>query len=380
MSKTQRAAMIGFRPYRPRCKHYASKYMNTINNSQISTNGISLNVNILGEGPMVVFCHGFPGHWSNWRHQLQAIAEAGFRGVALDMRGYGKSARPESFTDYNMDEQIADMCGLLDAMGEQQAIFIGQDFGAALAWNMALREPSRVAAVIGISVPFDHDYYGRSCLGHLPEEQLLKQYPDTLLVASPVSPPSTGFDAIAQKQFLHAQYFQQQGDPDRELGHNAREFLCRIYWGLSAQGSLGQWSDYPSAGTRYLDVLPKAPPLPWPWMSEDDMDAIEAAFLEVGRDKAFSGGLASYRVADINWHIGEKYAADNIQVPALFIAGEADPVVASLDDATVERMKQRIPDLRGICLIASAGHFVQLEKPRETSNEIVKFIQGLSGK
>lgn len=351
--------------------------MSTLSSRLVATNGIKLNVTMAGAGPAVVFCHGFPGHWSNWRHQLQAVSAAGFQALALDMRGYGKSSRPNRVADYNMDEQIADMCGLLDSLDVEKAIFVGQDFGAALVWNMALREPSRVAAVVGISVPFDHDYYGRSCMGHLSKENLARELTDNLLVASPVNPPSHGFNAIAEHQFLHAHYFQQEGLPDKELGNNAREFLCRIYWGLSAQGSLGEWANYPSAGTRYLDVLPKAPPLPWPWMTEEDMDAIEAAFLEAGKDKAFTGGLASYRVADINWHIGEQYAAQNIEVPALFIAGEADPVMASVNDATLQRMRQRIPDLRGISILPGAGHFVQLEKPDQTSAEIIEFVKGV---
>jgi pimeloyl-ACP methyl ester carboxylesterase len=351
--------------------------MNVLTSRLIETNRIKINVAMQGAGPLVVFCHGFPGHWSNWRHQLHAISAAGFRCLAVDMRGYGKSSRPSHVADYNMDEQIADMCGLLDALDAEKAVFVGQDFGAALVWNLAVREPSRVSAVVGISVPFDHDFYGRSCMGHLSEEDLAKEPADNLLVASPINPPSHGFNTIAEHQFLHAHYFQQEGLPDRELGHNAREFLCRIYWGLSAQGSLGDWVDYPSAGTQYLDVLPKAPPLPWPWMDEEDMNTIEAAYLEAGIDKAFTGGLASYRVADTNWYIGEKYATQNIEVPALFIAGEADPVMASVDDALLQRMSQRIPNLRGIRVIAEAGHFVQLERPDETSTEIIEFITRL---
>lgn len=348
--------------------------INNLSSQFIATNNIDLHVMMLGQGPLVVFCHGFPGHWSNWRHQLQAISAAGYRCVAVDMRGYGKSSRPSAVDDYNMDQQIADMCGLLDALGVKKAVFVGQDFGAALVWNMALREPSRVAAVVGISVPFDHDYYGRSCMGHLSKDHLEKECTDNLLVASPINPPSYGFNLIAEKQFLHAHYFQQQGVPDRELGNNAREFLCRMYWGLSAQGSLGEWSDHPSKGTQYLDVLPKAPPLPWPWMDTQTMDQMVSAYLSAGVDEAFAGALASYRVADINWSIGEQYAAQNIHVPALFLAGQADPVMASVNEATLERMSQRIDDLRGIGIIAGAGHFVQIEKPEQTSAAIIDFI------
>ena len=96
-------------------------------------------------------------------------------------------------------------------------------------------------------------------------------------------------------------------------------------------------------------------------MTEEELDAIEAAYLHGGKEKAYTGGLASYRVADINWHIGEKYAADNVEVPALFIAGKEDPVMATVTEETLERMRNRIADLRAIKIIPNAGHFVQME-------------------
>ena len=343
----------------------------------IRTNGIDLHVVMQGSGPFVIFCHGFPGHWSNWKHQLKAVANAGYTGVAVDMRGYGESSRPVRVADYSMNEQVADMCGLLDALHGETAIFVGQDFGAALVWNMAIREPSRVKGVIGISVPFDHDFYGRSCLGHLSREELDDEEIGKLLLASPINPPSVGFDAIAEHQFLHAKYFQQEGVADKELENNTREFLTRIYWGLSAEGSLGDWSAFTSKDTQYLDVLPLAPSLPWPWMSEKDMDCIEAAYLLGGKESVFYGGLASYRVADINWYIGEMYADRNVEPPALFISGIHDPVIEATDAETLERMKYRVTDLRGIKMVPKAGHFVQLERAGETSKLILEFINAI---
>ena len=236
--------------------------MSALSNRLVATNGIKLNVTMAGAGPLVIFCHGFPGHWSNWRHQLHAISAAGFQVLAPDMRGYGKSSRPNLVADYNMDEQIADMCGLLDALEKKKAIVVGQDFGAALVWNMALREPYRVAAVVGISVPFDHDYYGRSCMGHLSKENLTSELTDNLLVASPVNPPSHGFNAIAKHQFLHAHYFQQQGLPDKELGNNARLFLCRIYCVLSAAWGNGPTTLPRGPGTSMYYPRPRHCPGP----------------------------------------------------------------------------------------------------------------------
>ena len=351
--------------------------MSKLEHIHINTGDIRLHLVSQGAGPLVVFCHGFPGHWSNWCQQLQDLSEAGYRAVALDMRGYGESSRPIEVADYHMDAQIADLCALLDALGEEQAVFVGQDFGAPLVWNLAIRQPHRVRAVVGISVPFDHDYYGRSCLGHLPTEELRQHPLGQLLVASPINPPSHGFKAIAEHQFLHAAYFQSIGPADAELGNNCREFLQRIYWGLSAKGSLGDWSNARAADTGYLDVLPKAPPLPWAWLSEAQMDAMEAAYLQVSAAEAFSGALASYRVADINWHQGADYAAESVSQPALFIAGAEDPVMAAVNEDTLNRMRARVPRLQGIEVIAGAGHFVQLEQAKATSERLLSFLNSL---
>lgn len=352
--------------------------MKEIRYKKLSTNGVELHTAIQGQGPLIVFCHGFPGHWSQWKHQMQAVAEAGFTALALDMRGYGNSTRPEHVSDYCMDKQLADLCGVLDALEVQQAIFIGQDFGAPIVWNMAQRHADRVKAVIGISVPFDHDYSGRSCLGHLPEAESKDGLSNGLLFASPLNPPTVGFNQVAEHQFMHAHYFQKEGPADKELAENAREFLQNIYWGLSAKGGLGDWSVFPSEGTSYLDVLPKSPSLPWPWMSVADMDEIEKAYLSAGKTNAFTGGLANYRVADMNWYSGKQFAADNILVPAIFLAGADDPVIQALDDACFERMEVRVKDLRGIHLIPNAGHFVQLEQAETCSQLIVEFSQSIN--
>ena len=343
----------------------------------IQHRGIDIHAHSLGSGPLVVFCHGFPGHWSHWQHQMQAVADSGFKAIALDMRGYGSSSRPVAIEDYDMNQQIADLIAVLDHFNSSQAVFIGQDFGAALVWNMALRHPQQVAAVIGISVPFDFDYYGRSCLGHLSHEDIRQGDDATLLVASPLNAPSVGFKAIAEHQFFHAQYFQKKGIADKELGNNARLFLSRLYWALSAEGDLGDWSQYPGEGTAYLDVLPSAPDLPWPWLSIEAMEQIQNDYMRLPSTEAFSGGLASYRVADRNWAIGEPFKADNIKPPALFIAGQQDPIMAAMDDEKLKRMQSRMDDCRGILLIEDAGHFVQLEQAEKCSKPIIEFLNKL---
>lgn len=152
------------------------KTMHTLEHRTIASNGINLHVAIQGTGPLVIMCHGNPGLWYSWRHQLPALAAAGYRAVAVDMRGYGRSDRPLDASSYDSNQQIADVLGILDALGEKKAIFIGHDFGAALACNLAVRVPDRVNAIVVMSCPYDFDLSGRSGAGLYPPEPHDKYY------------------------------------------------------------------------------------------------------------------------------------------------------------------------------------------------------------
>src|SRR5437016_12059570 len=120
----------------------------------IDTNGIRMHIAEQGTGPLVVLCHGFPGSWYSWRHQLAALADAGFHAVAPDMRGYGQTDRPAEIDQYTLLHLVGDIVGLLDALGEPSAVIAGHDWGAPVAWHAALLRPDRFRAVIGLSVPF----------------------------------------------------------------------------------------------------------------------------------------------------------------------------------------------------------------------------------
>ena len=121
---------------------------------QLEANGIQIHAVTQGEGPAVLFCHGFPGLWHSWRHQLPVVAEAGFRAIAVDMRGYGRSDRPLKASAYGNQTIVADLTGVLDALGEEQAVFVGHDFGAQAAWAAALHAPDRVRGVVSVAVPY----------------------------------------------------------------------------------------------------------------------------------------------------------------------------------------------------------------------------------
>ncbi len=121
---------------------------------EIATNGITLRAAIEGEGPLVILVHGWPELWYSWRHQIEPIAQAGYRVVAPDMRGYGGSDKPHEVDAYAMSEMMTDVVGIIDALGEDKAILVGHDWGAPICWNTAALFPERVSAVAGLSVPY----------------------------------------------------------------------------------------------------------------------------------------------------------------------------------------------------------------------------------
>ncbi len=300
-----------------------------------------------GGGVPVVMCHGFPGLSFSYRHQMATVAEAGFRAVAPDMLGYGGTTAPCEPAEYSYERITQDLVALLDALGAEKAVFVGHDFGAPAAWNVALRAPERVLGLVLLSVPYD---------------------PDRMPVR-----PSTIYAKMAQKHFLHIHYFQKRGVADGELAGDPRGFLTRLFWALSGgYRYLDIWK-HPSEGRGYLDVLPEAPPLPWPWLSERELEHYVSVFTRTG----FTGGLNWYRAFDVNWDEGDAYVGAKITTPTLFVAGAKDAVIEMRGAAAIERMKEYVPDLRGVHLLEGAGHWIQQERPTEVNALLTSFLRSL---
>jgi pimeloyl-ACP methyl ester carboxylesterase len=351
--------------------------MSGIRHRMVKTNGIDMHVAEAGDGPLIVMVHGFPGLWYSWRHQLPVLARAGWHAVAVDQRGYGRSDRPADPALYDADHVANDMLGLLDALGHEKAVFIGHDFGAQLVFNLAVRHTERVAAVIGMACPYDFDLAGRGGAGSGKTAKAAGSEFQAEFAVSDMR-PSEVFALAAKRHFLHMHYFQAIGPAEAELGAHPREFLTRLFWALSVRGSLLNWTQFPSEGTGYLDVLAKPPmPLPWPWMSAEDMDVYVAEYTRAGADKTFIGGLNSYRVADRNWELGAPYADHDIQAPTAFIAGSHDPVLKMIRPDAIDIMRSRCADLRQVDIIPDAGHFVQQEQPDATNAAISRFLETL---
>ena len=334
--------------------------------SSIISNGVRLHLVSQGEGPLVLLCHGFPGLWYSWRKQLPVLAAAGFRAVAFDQRGFGRSDRPMHSDAYDSETLVGDVLGILDALGEEQAVIVGQDFGALLTWNVAARAPDRVRAAIVMGVPYDFE----SAQGDADDG--VELLGDVGLV------PSEQYALVARDHFYHMHYFQAIGPADRELSARPREFLERLYWALGAEGNLLDWRNLPSQGTGYLDALAApARPLPWGWLTVADMDYLVEEYTRAGPAATFIGGLNNYRVADRNWSIRQQYQGLSIAAPVLYLMGEKDPVRDMLPAAAFEHMRQRVPGLVAEHLVAGAGHFLMQEAEAEVNALMLEFLRQL---
>ena len=309
----------------------------------VRTNGIDMHIAEQGEGPLVVLCHGFPELWYSWRHQLPALAAAGYHVIAPDQRGFGGTDRPDAIEDYNILELSADLRGLLDELGEEKAVFVGHDWGAPVVWHLAQATPERVRAVVGLSVAF------RGGRGPQPPIPMMK--------------------ALFGDTFFYVLYFQQPGVADAELASDPEGFLRRFYWTISGDAPDGSFKVLPAEGTGLNDALSDTDELP-AWMTAEDLGYYTSEFSRTG----FTGGLNWYRNFDRNWELTPDLDGKKIEVPALFIAGERDPVLMM---APPDAMDEWIPDLRGKVLLPGAGHWTQQERPAEVNAALVDFLDGL---
>ncbi|MEV0063279.1 alpha/beta hydrolase [Nocardia sp. NPDC050718] len=312
----------------------------------LDTGGVRMHVTERGQGYPVVFCHGFPHTGFVWHRQLAAVAGAGFRAIAPDLRGYGRTDAPVDPAAYTNAAVIGDLLALLDDIGAEKAVFVGLDFGAQLVWELALRAPERVDAVAVLNNPFS---------------------------PRPPRAPSEYWTKAAQRHFLHLAYFQEPGVADAELAARSREFLARVYYSLSGDYHyLDTWKNPPGLG--YLDVLPQAPELPWSWLSEAEFDTLAAEFDRTG----FTGGLNWYRNLDRNWALTEAFAGARVPVPTYFLYGENDPDMEGFSGRDpLAVLRANVPDLRAVVKVPGAGHLVQLERTDAVDEFLIAALRDL---
>lgn len=307
----------------------------------IKANGIDLFIREAGEGPLVVLCHGWPELSYSWRHQIPALAAAGFRVVAPDMRGYGQSAAPADIGAYSIFDTVGDIVGLVQALGATRAMVVGHDWGAPVAWHAALFRPDIFTAVAGLSVP--PPFRGRG-------------KPLELLRASGV----TNF---------YWQYFQTPGVAEGELERDVARTMRIVLGGRGLADPTAAM--FVQAGKGFLGHATTDEPLP-AWLSEADL----AYFTEAFRKSGFRGGLNWYRNLDRNWELTAPWQDAQIHQPSLFIAGSKDAVITGLIGAKrVNELERVLPNLKRKLIIDGAGHWVQQERPDEVNAALVGFLK-----
>ena len=310
----------------------------------IETNGIRMHIAEQGRGPTVLLCHGFPECWYSWRHQLAAFAAAGFHAVAPDMRSHGQTDAPVEIDRYTFLHSLGDMVGLLDALGVERAVIAGHDSGAPVAWLAARLRPDRFRAVIALSVPF---------------RAREKARPTTVM-------PQTE-DAV-----WYQLYFQEPGVAEAEYDNNVRTAfrVGRIYVSGDAPPMTRPFGMVPRRG-GLLAYIPPAPP----WLSEADVDYYTAEFTRTG----FGGGLNWYRNIDRNWELLAPFDGLPVKMPALYIAGDRDPVLKFPGmDRHIADMPKFVPQLHRPVMLPGCGHITQEERPAEVNAAMIDFLRGLA--
>ena len=305
--------------------------------------GVQLAVHEAGEGPLVVLCHGFPELARSWRHQLPALAAAGYHAVAADGRGYGESGCPDELTTYDMEHLCGDQLAVLDAMDAESAVFVGHDWGAMVVWALAQRAPERVRGVVGMSVPF---------------------------TPRPPAPPMTILRHVFADTWFYMLYFQEPGVADADLGRDPATTMRRFLAGIS-----GDLDEAAAAGRLardergMVDRLPEPERLP-AWLPQEELAAYVDAFARTG----FTGPLNWYRNMDRNWELMAPYEGKGVDVPSFFIGGTLDPVLRMMSP---EGQEAWLHDHRGSVLVDGAGHWIQQERPDAVNDALLRFLADL---
>jgi pimeloyl-ACP methyl ester carboxylesterase len=315
--------------------------MAEITHRQVQTNGISMHIAEAGEGRPVILLHGFPELWYSWRRVMPRLADAGYHVVAPDQRGYGQTDAPAEVTDYDMDHLMGDVIGLLDALGEEKAIFIAHDWGAFVLWQLALMHPGRIEGMVAISVPF-------TPRGDISSISLLR--------------------ILAEEKFMYMLYFQEVGPPEAELERDPADTIRRMMWTISGSAPEGSGPEAFGGGPGILDGRENPETLPG-WLTQADVDYFASEFGRTG----FRGALNWYRNMERNWERSAD-APTQVTVPTLFITGDRDPIRGLLPESGMDGF---VTDLRGSVVIPGAGHWQDQEKPDEVLAAVLPFLESL---
>ncbi|MFD7811890.1 alpha/beta fold hydrolase [Streptomyces sp. NPDC059785] len=301
-----------------------------------------------GTGPLVLLVHGFPETWYSWRRQLPALAAAGYRAVALDVRGYGRSSKPAAADAYRMTELVADNVAVVRALGEESAVIVGHDWGATIAANSALLAPDVFRAVGLLSVPY-----------------------------TPRGGPRPGeiFAGMGGDEEFYVSYLQEPGRAEAEIEPDVRGWLTGFYAALSADTMPGPGAPDPHFVTRGGTLRERFPADRRPgWLSEEELDVYVGEFERTG----LTGALNRYRNMDRDWADLEGFDGAPVTQPSLFAGGTEDASTTWLS-AAIDAFPVTLPGLVSSHLLDGCGHWLQQERPAELNRILTDWLAALPG-
>lgn len=319
----------------------------------VNTNGIEIHYAEYGEGPLVIFCHGWPESWYSWRHQLRAIGSAGYRAVALHMRGYGRSSRPENIEAYSITNLVGDVAGCVAGLGASEAVVVGHDWGGPVAWYSALMRPDLFRGVAVLSVPFN---------------------PPMAL------PPEMSINDLMRHNAGDREYyrlfFQEPGVAEADFEQDVRRSVLGVLYSISgdivADGvHSGGWDGHFPKGETMTQQFVVPDELPQ-WLTEEDVDV----YVQEHTAGGFTGGFNWYRNIKRLPGLTAPFIGKTIDQPSLYMYGEYDMIAGNRPEA-IEAMKSGLSDLRGCIKFDGAGHWLQQERATGVNAELIAFLDSL---
>ena len=298
-----------------------------------------------GQGPLVILLHGIPYLWYLWRRQIVALANAGYRVVAPDLRGFGQTDCPPTIPAFDIHQSVNDIAGLMRALGETSAVIVGHDLGAWVAQYAAMLKPKLFRAAVMLNTP-------------VPPRGMAK--------------PSVGWRAMSKDKMFYQWYFQQVDKPDREMGQDVRKTLRSVFYSISGDAKGDErWRLFVEPGESILDTFTEPQVLP-AWLSERALDHYVDEYTRTG----FTGALNYYRCRDRNWEITACLDGAVVRQPSMFIGGDADPALGH-SAAIYDQLETCLPGLRKKTLLPGVGHSAAEERPDQVNELLLDFLRQL---
>ncbi|KAL0919763.1 hypothetical protein M5K25_011881 [Dendrobium thyrsiflorum] len=311
-----------------------------IEHRTVEVNGIRMHVAEKGEGPVVLFLHGFPELWYSWRHQILFLAARGYRAVAPDLRGFGDTEAPPDIAAYSIFHIVGDIVALIDSLGQDQVFVVGHDWGALVAWNLCAFRSDKVKALVNLGVPY--------------------------MPRNPAVRPVDGLRATYGND-LYISRFQEPGEVEAQFAQVDTTVLMKILLTSFSPRPLF----IPEKG--FPGELSEEITLPY-WLSENDINYFASKFSKTG----FAGGINYYRNMNRNWELTAPWTGIQIEVPTKLILGDQDLTyhfIGIKDYIETGGLKRDVPLLEEAVLMKGVGHFINQEKPEEISHHIYEFIK-----